>query len=203
VVAASNTRRWPIESRWFTVIQVLCLTPLPGCYTVTPRRSDDQRGSFFKPFCESVFRSEGLATHFREHYWSRSCKRVLRGLHFQLPPHACDKLVACVDGRVLDVVVDLRLDSPAFGRHHALELSGEYGEGLYVPQGLAHGFYVLSETATVSYAVTAEYSPAFDAGVLWRSIGSVWPDNLPIVSERDSGFPSLANFRSPFRMAVS
>jgi dTDP-4-dehydrorhamnose 3,5-epimerase len=182
-------------------MQLLHATPIPGCYRVTPHRADDRRGSFFKPFSESVFRAAGLATHFREHYWSLSFKRVLRGLHFQLPPHACDKLVACMSGRVLDVIVDLRIDSPTFSHHYALELDGAKGEGVYLPQGIAHGFYVLSESAAVSYAVTAEYSRDFDAGILWSSIDFVWPEDSPIVSERDSSFSRLAEFSSTFRLA--
>lgn len=176
-------------------------TAIPGCYRIAPGRGLDSRGAFFKPFCESVFRSAGLATQFREHYWSRSRARVLRGLHFQLPPHAYDKLVVCTDGRILDVILDLRVDSPTFGRPYAVELDGESGEGLYVPKGLAHGFYVSSESASVSYAVTAEHDPALDVGILWNSIDFSWPDPSPIVSERDSLLPRFADFKSCFRTA--
>lgn len=173
-------------------------TLIPGCFRITPRRLDDERGFFCKTFCESAFRAAGLAADYREAYWSRSRRRVLRGLHFQAPPHDCDKLVSCMFGQVLDVVVDLRVNSPTFGLAVATPLDGESGQGLYVPRGLAHGFYVCSETAIVAYSVTAEYSPSYDTGILWNSIDYRWPDDTPIVSTRDAGFPALQHFRSPF-----
>jgi len=173
-------------------------TSIPGCLRLTSFHQIDSRGTFCKTFCESSFRTAGLATHYREHFWSRSAHGVLRGLHFQVPPHDCDKLVTCLEGHVLDVVVDLRMALPTFTKVFATSLHGDCGDSVYVPRGLAHGFYVVSESAVVSYAVTAEYSAAHDKGVLWSSIDFEWPDRTPLVSERDAALPRLAEFESPF-----
>lgn len=152
-----------------------------------------------KTFHADFFAEQGLATEFREQYYSVSKAGVLRGLHFQTPPADHAKLVFCTAGAVLDVALDLRLGSPAFGRHLALALSAENATQAYIPPGCAHGFCVTQAPATLVYATTTEYVPAFDAGVLWNSAGIDWPIETPTLSERDAGFPSLADFASPFR----
>jgi dTDP-4-dehydrorhamnose 3,5-epimerase len=129
-------------------------TPLPGCYEIQPRVLSDARGSFVKTFHRDWFAECGLATEFAEVYYSMSDRRVLRGLHFQLPPHDCAKLVYCVAGQVMDVAVDLRVGSPTFGQFTHLELSAERANLVYLPTGLAHGFYTLSEQAVMVYHVT-------------------------------------------------
>lgn len=175
-------------------------TLLPGCFEVQPVVHRDHRGSFVKVFQESVFQKLGLAKSYNEEFYSSSRKNVLRGMHFQTPPFAQDKVVFCVQGEVLDVGVDLRADSPTYGRHVAVHLSAEKGNGLYLPKGLAHGFVALSDDAVLLYKVSEEYAPAQDTGILWNSCGISWPVENPVISERDSKFVSLSAFQSPFRM---
>ena len=144
------------------------------------------------------FSQHGLKTNFAEQYYSVSTRGTLRGFHFQLPPHAHAKMVYCTAGQVLDVAVDLRLQSPTYGQFVCIELSAEQGNIVYLDVGLAHGFYTRSETATLVYNVTSVYAPAYDAGIRWDSIGMPWPDLAPLVSDRDKGFPTLTEFQTPF-----
>lgn len=173
-------------------------TKIAGCYEILPKVLRDERGHFVKTFHEDIFRESGLEPHFAEEYYSMSHKGVLRGLHFQLPPMDHVKMVYCVAGQVLDAVVDLRVGSPTYGQHEIFEMSSEKANMVYIPRGLAHGFYVLSDSAVMLYKVTSVYSSEHDAGILWNSVGIQWPDQAPIISKRDSGFPSLVNFVSPF-----
>lgn len=173
-------------------------TGLPGCLQLFPRASRDARGWFVKTFHEEQFAAARLATHFAEEYYSVSRRNVLRGLHFQTPPRDHAKLVYCTEGTVLDVVVDLRVGSPTFGRHRRFTLSAAARNALYIPSGLAHGFYVMSARATLIYKTTTVHSPAHDAGILWSSCGIRWPTRRPILSERDGRFPAFAEFASPF-----
>ena len=174
-------------------------TSLPGCFQIQPVVRADERGSFTKVFHEEIFRSAGLRTDFAEEYYSVSRRGVLRGLHFQLPPHDHAKLIYCTQGKVLDAALDLRRGSPTYGRHLTLELSQEQGNMLYLPAGLAHGFYTLSEQATMVYKVTSVYAPQHDGGVLWDSAGIAWPDTGPVLSQRDREFSALADFDTPFQ----
>lgn len=174
-------------------------TPIPGCLELLPDIRRDKRGSFVKTFHQDDFRANGLATDFAEEYYSISHNGVLRGLHFQLPPADHVKLVYCVAGAVFDAVLDLRVGSPTYGRHAALELSAEKGNSLYISKGLAHGFYTKSDVAIMIYKVTSTYAPEHDTGVLWSSAGIEWPGDAPILSPRDRRFPKAADFRSPFR----
>lgn len=174
-------------------------TDIPGCFEIVPRLLTDERGSFVKTFHHDTFQQHGLETEWREEYYSVSRKGVLRGLHFQIPPHAHAKLVYCTAGRVLDAVLDLRIGSPAYQRHELFELDAETAHMLYLPKGVAHGFYTLSDSATMMYKVSTVYAPACDTGILWNSAGIPWPDKTPIVSARDKAFPVFADFRAnPF-----
>ena len=171
---------------------------IPGCYEIFPQIVEDGRGIFVKTFREDLFATHGLETRFAEEYYSVSRRGVLRGLHFQLPPHEHAKFVYCVAGKVLDAVVDLRTDSPAFGQFAAFELGAEKGNMLYIAPGLAHGFYALTENVIMLYKVTSVYSPEHDSGIKWDSVGIPWPDGAPVLSDRDRGFPPLSKFKSPF-----
>ncbi len=173
-------------------------TALPGCYEIDPAAFDDRRGSFVKPFNAGLFEERGLTAVFREQYYSVSHRNVVRGLHFQVPPLDGVKLVYCLAGAVFDVVVDLRKGSPSFGRHLTFELNENNHKVLYLPSGLAHGFQALSDRAIMVYNTSSEYSAGHDRGVLWNSAGVAWPLERPVISERDSGFPALADFDSPF-----
>ena len=172
-------------------------TAIPGCFELRPIVRTDSRGQFVKTFHSVYFASNGLDTNFREQYYSVSRKGVLRGMHFQRPPHGHSKLVYCTSGTILDVALDLRVGMPSYGEHVSLEISSTAGNILYLPEGLAHGFYAVTE-ATVVYNVTTVYSPESDGGVLWSSVGMNWPDSSPDLSERDMKFPTLDEFESPF-----
>ena len=173
-------------------------TGLEGCLELQPSIKDDCRGRFVKTFMYSHYSAQGLATNFKEEYYSVSEQGVVRGVHFQRPPHAHTKLVYCCEGTVLDVIVDLRKSSPTFKQAVTVNLSAEQGNMIYIPQGFGHGFCVLSKTATLLYKVTSEYAQEFDDGILWSSIPIDWPINTPRISKRDAGFSSLFEFESPF-----
>jgi dTDP-4-dehydrorhamnose 3,5-epimerase len=178
-------------------------TRIPGCYLIRPWRRPDERGLFVKTFHTEAFRERGLQTDFRESYFSVSRKGVLRGMHFQRPPHEHAKLVYCVMGCVLDAVVDLRSDRGGFGKHQEFELSDRNSCILYLSPGVAHGFYVLSEEAITVYSVTGEYNPGSDSGVRWNSCGVDWPTDSPVVSPRDSNFPLIEDARNIFGAPVA
>jgi dTDP-4-dehydrorhamnose 3,5-epimerase len=171
---------------------------IKGCYEIHPRIFYDDRGRFIKTYHSSWFADNQLNGNFREQYYSVSRNRVLRGMHFQTPPYDHTKLVYCIEGEVLDVVVDLRVGSSTFGRSLAIELSAEKGNMVYLESGLAHGFYTKSHTATLIYNVTTEHAPQNDSGIRWDSFGFAWPDLNPIVSDRDAQLPPLSDFQSPF-----
>jgi len=173
-------------------------TAIPGCLQLVPEIRSDARGSFIKTFRTDLFQAHGMATEFAEEYHTHSLRNVLRGLHFQLPPHQHAKLVYCVHGAVQDVALDLRRGSPSYGRHLSLELSAANGHMLYLPAGLAHGFCTLGDSAIMQYKVTSAYAPQHDSGIRWDSAGIAWPLAAPLLSERDQHFATLAQFDSPF-----
>ncbi len=174
-------------------------TSINGCYQIFPQVRQDNRGSFVKTFHKDVFEKHGLVTDFSEEYYSVSHKGVLRGMHFQTPPHDHFKLVYSLAGRVLDVIVDLRMGSPTYKNFATFELTTEQGNMLYIAPGMAHGFYALTDDAIMQYKVTSVYAPEHDGGIRWDSVGIPWPDSAPILSERDRSFQALADFKSPFR----
>jgi len=159
--------------------------------------SRDNRGIFIKTFNSLQFQQVGLATDWRESYYSVSDQGVIRGMHFQLPPHDHEKLVYVTAGSILDVVVDLRSESATYGRSFSVTLA-EHATSLYIPRGFAHGFLALTPQATVVYNVATGYEPTADAGIRWDSIGFEWPVASPTLSARDAAFQSLAEFESPF-----
>lgn len=173
-------------------------TGIPGCYVLQARLLRDPRGSFVKTFHAPRFEELGLRTDWREEYFSASAAGVVRGMHFQLPPADHAKMVFCLTGAVLDVVVDLRRGSPAFGKAEGFTLSAENGRGLYLPTGCAHGFVSQADSSGMYYKVTSVHAPEQDAGIAWDSIGFNWPVEAPSLSDRDRRHPPLAAFDSPF-----
>ena len=171
---------------------------IPGCYEVMPKRVEDVRGVFVKILHEKEFASHGLQIKFAEEYYSKSYQNVLRGLHFQVPPHDHVKMVYCVSGIILDAVVDLRVGSPTYGQHKTFELSDANARALVLARGIAHGFYTLSREAIVIYKVSTVYSPEYDKGLLWNSLEIPWPSCSPILSDRDADLPAFKNYSSPF-----
>jgi dTDP-4-dehydrorhamnose 3,5-epimerase len=172
---------------------------LPGCVELRPTIHRDSRGSFAKPFHASTFEALGLATGWKELFYSASGRGVVRGLHFQVPPAAQAKLVCCLAGEVLDVVVDVRAGSPTYGCFDTFLLNGKDMRAVFVPEGCAHGFAALTDGAVVAYAVTHEHDPEHDTGLRWDSVpGIPWPFAMPTVSERDAALPAFESFTSPF-----
>ncbi|MBN1457804.1 MAG: dTDP-4-dehydrorhamnose 3,5-epimerase [Sedimentisphaerales bacterium] len=171
---------------------------IKGCLKILPFIAEDQRGAFVKTFHSEEFAKLGLATDFVEEYHSFSHKGVLRGLHFQMPPHDHTKLVYCLSGKAFDAVVDLRKESPTYGKFETFELSPDNRYMLYVPRGLAHGFCALEDNTVMVYKVTSVHAPEYDSGIRWDSAGIPWPTDNPIVSERDSQFEKLSDFETPF-----
>lgn len=177
----------------------LVRTSIPGCVELLPDIRRDARGLFIKIFHSAVFKKLGLETDFREEYYSVSKKGVLRGLHFQAPPAALSKLVFCVEGDVLDAVVDLRKSSKTYGKTFTAKLSARKANMLYIPKGCAHGFYALSKRVFMLYKTTALYSPKHDTGIRWDSAGIKWPCKDPIISARDAALPPFGKgFKTPF-----
>lgn len=174
-------------------------TGLAGCRTIDLDVRPDPRGWFMKTFHADAFETLGLRADWRESYVSLSEAGVLRGMHFQTPPAAHAKLAFCVAGEVLDVVVDLRLGSPTYGKHRAFRLSPQAGKAVYMPTGFAHGFVSLSDASLMCYMVTSVYAAEQDAGIAWDSFGFDWPIDDPRLSERDRRHPPLGSFASPFR----
>ena len=173
-------------------------TDLPDLFAVAFKRRADPRGFFVKTFHAEAFAEAGLPTDWRESYYSLSHRNVLRGFHFQVPPADHHKLVFCVEGRVLDVVLDLRRDSPSYGRCASRELDGAAPSGIMIPKGCGHAFLTLSDTALLVYNVSTVYTPAADRGIAWNGAGFDWPIADPLISDRDASFPSLRAFETPF-----
>lgn len=172
---------------------------LNGCYELTSTVFNDQRGNFIKIFHKEIFKNFGLATDFKEEYYSISKPRVLRGMHFQLPPKDHTKLITCIAGCVIDVVVDIRKNSNTYGQYCIFELNENKFKSIYIPSGFAHGFYVIgSKNAIMLYKVTSVFSKEHDYGIHWNSIGIPWPDNNPIVSCKDENLPHLDYFNNIF-----
>lgn len=171
---------------------------LPGCFEIKPRLLADARGYFLKTYHEEWFRQLDLRTDWREEYFSSSRRGVIRGLHFQTPPCQHAKLVTCVAGEVLDVILDLR-KGPTYGLVASRRLSSRSPSMLYLPEGIAHGFLACSEEAVLHYKVTSVHSPAHDQGILWSSVPFEWPVQAPVTSPRDAAFPPFQDFDTPFR----
>lgn len=169
---------------------------VPGCYFAALRSFTDSRGSFQKLFNEKAF--ERVLPGFvpRECYLTSSLHGVLRGMHFQLPPDDHAKLVICLGGRAIDVMVDLR-PGPSYGHTAQVELTPGGTNCVAMPIGVGHGFYAHSDDTQLLYLVGTGHTPASDAGVLWSSIDIDWPCTTPILSERDKVHPPLADFTPP------
>jgi dTDP-4-dehydrorhamnose 3,5-epimerase len=179
-------------------IMILHGTPIRDVYIIEQSVTKDHRGSFVKNFQSSVFEQNDLECDFKESYYTKSHEDVIRGMHFQTPPHDHAKLVTVIFGTIIDVVIDIRKSSRTYGNHFEIELSRENRKSLYVPRGVAHGFGVLSDVAIAYYQTTSEYNPEHDKGILFNSFDFCWPIANPILSNRDRGFPAFGDFESPF-----
>jgi dTDP-4-dehydrorhamnose 3,5-epimerase len=171
---------------------------IPGLWELRPTVRADDRGMFVKTFFEGSLDELGISCSWPEQFFSRSRHRVIRGLHFQVPPVAHHKLVYCVRGEVFDVVVDLRRGSPTYGAVDTFHLNDAKWNGLFIPQGLAHGFAALGDDTVLAYATSTAHDPAHDAGIRWDSLAITWPFEDPIISPRDAALPAFSKFVSPF-----
>ena len=167
-------------------------TPFEGLIEIQPKIWGDSRGFFLEMFQQEFYSESGISTPFVQDNLSRSVHGVLRGLHFQVN-NPQGKLVTCINGQVLDVVVDLRVDSETFGQHYSVILDSEQRNQLWIPPGFAHGFSVLSESADFFYKCTDFYAPEDEAGIMWNDteLGIDWKIKSPKVSEKDMQLPSL------------
>ena len=182
-------------------------TAIEGLVIIEPKIFKDARGYFFESFSQREFDEKVRKINFVQDNESMSGYGVMRGLHFQRPPFTQSKLVRCVKGRVLDVAVDIRKESPTYGRHVAVELSEENHRQFFVPRGFAHGFAVLSKTAVFQYKCDNFYTPEADGGISLQdeSLGIDWriPISHAILSEKDTKHLCLKDFDSPFDYRVN
>ena len=177
-------------------------TEIEGLIIIEPKVFGDDRGYFFESYNQKKIEDIVGKVLFIQDNESKSSKGVLRGLHFQKPPFDQAKLVRCIEGKVLDVAVDLRDGSNTYGQHIVIELSSENKKQLFVPRGFAHGFLVLSESAIFAYKVDNIYAPEYDAGICWNDpiLNIPWglDESDILVSEKDSKLSFFSDFKSPF-----
>lgn len=170
---------------------------IPDLILVTPRVFEDERGFFFESFQEKKFREFGIAEKFVQDNHVSSKAGVFRGLHYQIAPHAQGKLVRVIRGKIYDVAVDIRKNSPTFGRYAGVMLDAEKKQMLYVPAGFAHGYYSFEDGTEVLYKATGFYSKEHERGLLWNDpkVGIDWPFDISRIRlvERDKNFPGLSS----------
>jgi len=178
------------------------IADIPGLLIFEPKLFEDSRGYFFESYNEKVFNEQGIDLRFVQDNQSSSMYGVIRGLHFQLPPHAQSKLVRVLHGKILDVAVDIRKGSSYYGKSFCIELSAENKKQLFIPPGFAHGFSVLSEKAEVFYKCDTLYNKESDAGICFSdpSLNINWkiPAGKIIVSDKDKMLPILAECKNSF-----
>ena len=172
-------------------------TALPGVLIIEPKVFGDARGYFFESWNQAAYEAAGITNTWVQDNESKSCHGVLRGLHYQAAPYTQAKIVRAFVGTVLDVVVDIRKDSPSYGKHIAVELSGENKRQLYIPRGFAHGFVVLGDEAVFAYKCDNVYMPSSERGIMFNDpdLGIDWriaPDKL-LLSDKDKKHPAFAD----------
>ncbi|CAM1368912.1 dTDP-4-dehydrorhamnose 3,5-epimerase [Tenacibaculum soleae] len=177
-------------------------TEIQDVVIIEPRVFKDERGYFFESFNQQKFNEQLGTINFVQDNESKSVFGTLRGFHFQKPPFAQAKLVRCIQGKVLDIAVDIRKNSPTYGKHVAVELSDENKKQLFIPRGFAHAFVTLSEEAVFAYKVDNWYAPECDAGIIYNDsdLNIDWKINPKeiILSSKDELLPTLKEFKTPF-----
>lgn len=170
-------------------------TDIPDVIIIEPVIFYDERGFFSETYKQTDFIKNGINYDFVQDNHSKSGKGVLRGLHYQLPPYEQGKIVRVINGAVIDVAVDIRRNSPYYGKYVMVEISNENKKMLWVPPGFAHGMYVLEDNTEFMYKCTSEYSPKHERGILWndKDLRIPWPDAKPLLSEKDKVWPELRN----------
>lgn len=192
-----NQKLWTYNSGHMNIIR----TDIPDLLVIEPDIYGDSRGYFFESFSRRKFEdATGIKVDFVQDNESRSSYGVVRGLHFQKSPYAQAKLVRVVRGRVRDIAVDLRPDSPTFGKYHAIELSEDDHRQFFIPKGFAHGFSVLSEDAVLQYKCDEYYAPESEGGIAWNDpdLDIDWqiPEDKMIISPKDQNHPTLKEYLS-------
>lgn len=169
-------------------------TKLKGAFIIDIQKREDERGFFARTFCADEFKTHGLNTVMPQSNMSLSkFKNTIRGMHFQVDGAEEAKLIRCTKGGILDVIIDIRKNSPTYCQHIAVELTEENYRMLYVPEGFAHGFCTITDNVEVSYQVSQFYTPGKEKGIRWNDplFGIVWPTQNPIISEKDAVHPDF------------
>lgn len=170
-------------------------TTLKDAVLIDLEKRDDARGWFARTFCEEEFAAQGLKTRFVQHNASQNPRAgTLRGMHFQNPPHAEVKVVRCTRGALFDAIVDLRPDSPTYGKWEGFELTAANGRMLYVPEGFGHGYLTLADDTEASYLVSYPYTPGAEGGLRYDdpAFGIAWPREVAVISEKDAAWAPYA-----------
>ncbi len=175
-------------------------TEIEGAVLIEYNVNHDTRGYALKPFSLNQIKEADQKFEVKEIFYSMSNKDVIRGMHFQLPPYAQAKIVHLIKGRIVDVLLDLRIDSPTYGKYVSIELEEGDGKVVYIPKGLAHGFASLVNGSTVLYLFDGPYSSESESGIRYDSFGYAWKIDRPVLSTRDLSFPEFYRFKSPFRL---
>lgn len=175
-------------------------TGFKGLYIIQPKVFGDPRGYFYESYNREAFVKAGIGVEFLQDNQSMSAKGILRGLHFQKPPHAQGKLVRVVRGAVQDVVVDIRKDSATYGKHLSVLLTENNHTALYIPPGFAHGFATLEDNTLFTYKCTDTYHPETEGGLMWNDpqLDISWDITEPLLSEKDKNYEPFNLFNSPF-----
>jgi dTDP-4-dehydrorhamnose 3,5-epimerase len=171
---------------------------LQGCIKLIPKTIEDNRGISVKPFHLDSYKELKITESFDEDLIVTSKKDVLRGLHFQNPPYGQAKLVYCIKGEILDVVLDIRVGSSTYGKYELFDLSGHNNHMIYIPEGFAHGYLTLEDQSIVMYKMSSVYKPELEGGIRRDSIGIPWGIDNPIMSERDKKFLPFDELKSVF-----
>lgn len=177
---------------------------IPDLILVKPKVFQDSRGFFIESYKYSEFAKNGIDTVFVQDNHSRSLEGVIRGLHFQLAPSSQAKLIRCIRGKILDVSLDIRTESETFGKWTAVELSEENKNFLYIPEGFAHGFSVLSKEAEIFYKTSKEYAPGLDSGIRWddSELEIDWKVETPVISPKDKTLQTFQEYKKSLRVKI-
>lgn len=181
-------------------------TPLKGAFVIDLARIEDSRGFFARAFCQNEFKEHGLKPVIAQaNIASNKKKGTLRGMHFQFPPAAETKLVRCTRGAILDIIVDLRPESPTFLQHVAVELNEDNQRALYVPERFAHGYQTLADNTDTSYQVGEFYAPAQESGLMYNDprLALSWPLPIAVISEKDQKFASFDSVEAELKRRMT
>lgn len=174
---------------------------MKGVYEMNLTPIEDERGFFMRTYAKEIFVNYNINRSWVQENHSRSVRKgIIRGLHFQFPPHCETKLVRCIRGAIFDVFVDLRKNFPTFGQWDSIELSEDNKKMIYIPRGFAHGFYTLTDNCEVLYKVDNFYKPEAEGGIIWNdeTLNISWPEDNPILSQKDANLPTFNEFVSKY-----